>query len=148
MKLDLLCPDDPLLLHPAHFWERLLHAIRDSALIVLAPALVHEGTGTYLGPRSPQIRIRHCMEYLCVSVCLLSEASFLEGETSNVSLCLLIGVETTLCSVIDLYLLRNTMVSESIRQLEDIRFYLAYSQHSYVLTVVSVKSNWEMQISL
>lgn len=131
-----------------HISGRDLHAIRDSALIGLAPALVHEGIGTYLGPRSPQIRIRCCMECFCVCVCLLSEASFLEGETSNLSLCLLIGVETTLCSVIDLYLLRNTMVSESIRQLKDIRFHLAYSQHSWVLTVVSVKSNWEMQILL
>lgn len=84
---------------------------------------------------------------VCVSAFSLRCHSW-KGKTSNLSLCLLIGVETTLCSVIDLYLLRNTMVSESIRQLKDIRFHLAYSQHSWVLTVVSVKSNWEMQISL
>lgn len=67
------------------------------------------------------------------------------------SLCLLLEVGTTFCSVIDLYLLRNTMVSESVRQLKDIHFHLVSSHvHNIVgcWTVKSVESNWEMQISL
>ena len=63
----------------------------------------------------------------CVCVCLLSEVSLLEGETSNVSLCLLIEVETTCHSVIYLYTLRKIMVLESIRQLKDTHFQLASS---------------------
>lgn len=90
MKLNLLCPDDLLLLHPAHLWVRLLHAIRGSAPNVLAPALARGGTGTDLGPRSTEIRIRHCVE--CLRVCLPPLRGVLrlfEGEASNVPLCLL-----------------------------------------------------------
>lgn len=75
----------------------------------------------------------------------------MEGESSNTSLCFLIGVETTFYSVIDLYLLRNTIVSESIRQLKGVNFHLASSHVQPIvvcLTVKSVESNWEMQMSL
>lgn len=127
MKLNLLRPDELLLLYPAHFWERLLRAIGDSALNVLAPALAHEGTGTDLGPRSSQMRIGSCVECLCGCVCLLSEVSLLEGETSNTSLCLLIEVETACRSVIYLYVLRKIMVLERIGQSKDTHFQLASS---------------------
>lgn len=150
MKLDLLCPDDPLLLHPAHFWERLLLAVRDSALTVLAPAFVHEGTGTDLGPRSPKLELGTVWS-ASVWVCFRSKGLFMEGKSSNVLLCFLIGVETTFCSVIDLYLLRYTLVSESIRQLKDAHFHLASCRfHNTVgcWSVKSVESNWEVQISL
>lgn len=75
----------------------------------------------------------------------------MEGESSNISLCLLIGVETTFCSVTDLYLLRNTVVSESIRRLKDVHFHHASSHVHHIVgcwTVKSVESNWEMRISL
>lgn len=119
MKLNLLRSDDPLLLHSEHFWERLLHVIGDSALNVLAPAPVHEGIGTDLGPHSSQIRIRCCVACLYVCICLLSKVLLLEGNISNVSQCLLLEVETTWRSVIYLYMLRKTMVLKSITQLKD-----------------------------
>lgn len=66
----------------------LLRSIGDSALDVLAPALVHEGTGTVLGPRSSEIRIRFCVECLCVCLPPLSGVALGRGDFKSVPLCL------------------------------------------------------------
>jgi len=64
-----------------------LHTIGDSALNVLAPALVHEGTAQIWAHVAPKLALG-TLWGASVCVCLLSEMLLLKGETSNMSLCL------------------------------------------------------------
>lgn len=114
---------------------------------LLAPALVHEGTGTDLGPRSPQIRISHCRECLCVCGCLPPLWGIVFGRGDFKHITLLIGVEAT-------FMFCNRFIRaqkyQGLREHQAVEGYPSSHIHNIFgcWTVKSVKSNWEMQISL
>jgi len=87
MKLNLLCPDDPLLLHPAHFWERLFVAYyRRQCPECACTCSCTWRNSTDLGPRSSQISIRYFVGCLCVCLPPLWDVALERGDFKHVTL--------------------------------------------------------------